>query len=193
MRQALEHLFRLAAERELDVDLHVDESSDPGAKNLDAVARAMLASGFKRRVVCGHCSSLALRPAEEARAAIALCREAGLAIVCLPHVNLFLQDRAPGRTPRWRGITVLHELRAAGIALALGTDNVRDYFYAYGTPADLMGLPHTGRLAAGLPAELVIFPARRYSELLSRPHCARTVIRAGRESAATVPDYAELD
>ena len=28
--------------------------------------------------------------------------------------NLFLQDRHAGRTPRWRGVTALHELKAAG-------------------------------------------------------------------------------
>ncbi len=36
------------------------------------------------------------------------------------------------RTPRWRGIPPLHELRAAGIPVALASDNTRDQFYAYG-------------------------------------------------------------
>jgi cytosine deaminase len=144
-------------------------------------------------------------------------------VVSLPHVNLFLQDRGAGRTPRWRGITLLHELRAAGIPVALGTDDVRDYFYAYGdhdlfavlataaiighldrplgdwpaaitrTPAQMMGLNQTGFLRAGGVADFVIFPARRYSELLSRPHSDRIVIRDGRVSDAAVPDYAGLD
>lgn len=223
MREALERLFRLAAERRLDVDLHVDESVDPAEKSLDAVARAKLATGFRGRVVCGHCCSLSVRPPGEAQAAIALCREAGLSVVSLPHLNLFLQDRGEGRTPRWRGITLLHELRAAGIAVALGTDDVRNSFYTYGdhdlltvlanaalighldrppgdwpaaitrTPSGMMGLRDSGRLQAGLPADFVIFPARRYSELLSRPHGDRMVIRGGKLSESTPPDYSELD
>lgn len=36
-------------------------------------------------------------------------------------------------------------------------------------PADAMHLPAHGRIAPGLPANLVIFRGRRYSELLSRP------------------------
>ena len=45
-----------------------------------------------------------------------------------------LQDRDhTGRqTPRWRGITALHELAAGGVAVALASDNTRDQFYAYG-------------------------------------------------------------
>ena len=46
--------------------------------------------------------------------------------------NMFLQDRSAGRTPRWRGVTALHELKAAGVATMIASDNTRDPFYAYG-------------------------------------------------------------
>ena len=46
--------------------------------------------------------------------------------------NMFLQDRRAGRTPRWRGVTALHELRAAGVNVMIASDNTRDPFYAYG-------------------------------------------------------------
>jgi hypothetical protein len=36
------------------------------------------------------------------------------------------------RTPRWRGVTLLHELKAAGVPVAIASDNTRDQFYAYG-------------------------------------------------------------
>ncbi len=59
-------------------------------------------------------------------------RRPALRSFSLPLCNLFLQDRTPNRTPRWRGVTLLHELTAAGIAVALASDNTRDPFYAYG-------------------------------------------------------------
>lgn len=45
-----------------------------------------------------------------------------------------VQDRDQGgkRTPRWRGVTLLHELRAQGIPVAIASDNTRDQFFAYG-------------------------------------------------------------
>ena len=45
---------------------------------------------------------------------------------------MYLQDRIPGRTPRWRGVTLVHELRAAGVPVSVASDNTRDPFYAYG-------------------------------------------------------------
>jgi cytosine deaminase len=60
-------------------------------------------------------------------------------------------------------------------------------------PANLMGLPDVGRIGVGLPADLVVFKARYFSELLSRPQGDRTVIRNGLSIDTTLPDYAELD
>ena len=57
---------------------------------------------------------------------------AGLAVVSLPMCNMYLQDRQPDRTPRWRGVTLLHELKAAGVPVMVSSDNTRDPFYAYG-------------------------------------------------------------
>ena len=67
-----------------------------------------------------------------------------------------VQERDPRgrRTPRWRGITLLHELHAAGIPTALASDNARDQFYAYGDLDMLEVFNQVGRLhvSAPLPA-----------------------------------------
>lgn len=42
------------------------------------------------------------------------------------------RDQKGERTPRWRGVTLLHELRSHGIPVAIASDNTRDQFYAYG-------------------------------------------------------------
>ncbi|STS83178.1 putative cytosine deaminase [Klebsiella pneumoniae] len=47
--------------------------------------------------------------------------------------NLLLQDATFGRTPRQRGITLLHEAQAAGVATLLGCDNVQDAFCPAGS------------------------------------------------------------
>jgi cytosine deaminase len=60
--------------------------------------------------------------------------EAGLSIVSLPMCNLYLMHRDPGgaATPTARGPTLVKELAAAGVPVALASDNTRDPFYAYG-------------------------------------------------------------
>ena len=61
------------------------------------------------------------------------------------------------------------------------------------TPADWMNLPHLGRIQVGLPADFIVFKARFWSELLSRPQCDRILIQQGQPLTVTLPDYAELD
>ncbi len=136
---------------------------------------------------------------------------------------MYLQDRVPERTPRWRGVTLLHELRAAGIPVAVASDNTRDPFYAYGdldlvevfreavrimhldhpfgdwpraagtTPAAAMGLTDHGTIRVGTAADLILFRARGMSEWMSRPQADRIVLRAGQVLDAEPPDWRELD
>ena len=73
---------------------------------------------------------------------------AGLSVVSLPMCNLYLQDREPiGHvTPIRRGVTLLHEFRAAGVKVAIASDNTRDPFYAYGDLDGLEVLREGGRI-----------------------------------------------
>jgi cytosine deaminase len=219
----LDRALDLAAERGLAVDFHCDESGDVGARALSHIARAVLRRRFDRPVLCGHCCSLAIQPPDVVAETLDLVVEAGIAVVSLPMCNLYLQDRVPGRTPRWRGATLLHELKARGVPVAVASDNCRDAFHGFGdhdvlevfreaarichldrpygdwpravtsTPADLMGATSTGRIGPGQPADLVLFRGRDFSELLSRPQADRVVLRGGRPIARELPDYRELD
>ncbi len=219
----LDRVLDLAAERGLDVDFHCDESGDIGARALAHIARAVRRRRFSGRVVCGHCCSLAVQPPDIVAETLDLTAEAGISVISLPMCNLYLQDRVPGRTPRWRGVTLLHEFAARGVPVALASDNCRDAFYGFGdhdtlevfreatrichldrpygdwpravttTPADLMGLAGAGRIGPGLPADLVLFEGRTWSELLSRPQANRVVLRNGRAIERRLPDYRDLD
>jgi cytosine deaminase len=151
-----------------------------------------------------------------------LCADAGLRVIVLPMCNMYLQGRAAGRTPRWRGVTLLHEMHARGIRVAVASDNCRDPFYAYGdhdvvevyreatrivqldhpigdwprtvtiTPSEVAGFSDGG-IVEGVKADLVLFRARDFNEFLARPPRDRVVLRAGRPIATVLPDYRELD
>ena len=221
--RALDILFRAAIENGFDLDFHVDETNDPAARSLEHIADAALRHRFTGRILCGHCCSLALQAPEDEARIIAKVREAGIAVVSLPMCNMYLQDRQPGRTPRWRGVTALHELKVAGVPVMIASDNTRDPFYAYGdldlvevlregtrilqldhsglgwanavarTPADAMGLRNVGVIAVGAPADLILTRARDWTELFSRPQADRSVLVSGKAIDRTLPDYRELD
>lgn len=222
LKARVEGFLRLAADRGLSVDFHVDEALDPSAETLRVIARTVREMRFEAPVVVGHCCSLSAQDDARALSTLDLVAEAGLAMVSLPMCNLYLQDRQAARTPRRRGITLVHEARERGIPVAFASDNTRDPFYAYGdldmlevlreatrighldhgrqdwacsvtrTPAAVCGFAETS-LAAGSAADLVIFRARSWTELFARPQSDRVVLRAGRAIDRRLPDYAELD
>ncbi len=219
----LDRVFELAQERGLDLDFHTDESGDPSHQSVQAVAEAALRHNFHGQIMCDHCCSLAVQPPEVVQRTLELVKEAGIGIISLPMCNLYLQDRKLEQTPRWRGVTLLNELKRYGIPTVIASDNCRDPFLSFGdhdgwevfnqsvriahldqpygdwpqaittTPANLMQLPTMGRIGVGLPADLILFKGRGFSEWLSRSQHDRVVLRRGIPIDTTLPDYAELD
>jgi cytosine deaminase len=220
----LHDVFHAASERGLDLDFHVDETADPAACSLDSIAEAAIRHKFQGRILAGHCCSIARQVDDVASKTLDKVAQAGISVVSLPMCNLYLQDRrTDGTTPRWRGVTLVHEMRARGIKVAIASDNTRDPFYAYGdldmlevfrlgtgilhldhpvgdwpaavaaTPAEIIGLDGYGKLKPGAPADFIIFRGRSWTELLSRPESDRIVIRNGRKIEGNLPDYSELD
>ncbi|NJM83356.1 MAG: cytosine deaminase [Tabrizicola sp.] len=208
----------MAAARGLSADFHVDETLDPASNTLRLIAEAVLDTGFPAPVIVGHCCSVSAMAEAEAMVTLDLVARAGLHVVSLPMCNLYLQDRRSGRTPRMRGITLVHEMKARGINLSFASDNTRDPFYAYGDmdmlevmrEATRIGhLDHSGTdwiraftrnpaLAIGTtspldPANCILLRARNWNELLSRPQSDRIVIRDGVQIDRSLPDYSELD
>lgn len=224
LEELLDFVFSLAIEHGLDIDFHADETADEASMGLRKIAEAAMWSNFQGRVLVGHCCSLARQPEREALDTLDKVARAGLSVVSLPMCNLYLQDRRQNKTtPRWRGVTLLHEMKERGIPVAVASDNTRDPFYAYGdldmlevyreatriahldhpvgdwpravaaTPAQIMRLDGLGVLVAGAAADFVIFRGRSLTELLSRPESDRIVVRNGRAIERKIPDYSELD
>jgi len=130
----LDRVFRTAIERGLELDFHADETQDPGAVTLRLIAEAAKRNGYDGRILVGHCCSLARQDEDEvARTLDAVTAVPNLSVVSLPMCNLYLQDRRGDMTtPRSRGVTLLHELKRAGVNVCVASDNTRDPFYAYG-------------------------------------------------------------
>ena len=217
----LRGFFRMASERGLAADFHVDETMDATSETLRLIAETVLETGFDASVTVGHCCSLSTQDEARAMDTLDLVAKAGLHVVSLPMCNLYLQDRGTG-TPRRRGVTLVHEMRGRGIPVSFASDNTRDPFYAYGDldmvevmrqatriahldhsrddwptafttqPAATCGF-NAQTLKLGDPAGLVVFNARSWTEFYARPQSDRIVLRDGVAIDRTLPDYSTLD
>jgi cytosine deaminase len=132
LEDRLRFFFELATERELSIDLHVDETMDPHSETLRAIALMALELSFDRPITVGHCCSLSTQDVDRAMDTLDLVAKAGIHVVSLPMCNLYLQDRQAHTTPRRRGVTLVQEMVARGINVSFASDNTRDPFYAYG-------------------------------------------------------------
>lgn len=139
--------FELAAKQGAQVDLHCDETDDPGSRNLE-VACALKLDGAPMHVVAGHCTALHSYSNPLAAKVIELVKLSGVQIVANPLDNIVLQGRYDGY-PRRRGVTRVDELWEKGARVGIGHDSVMDPWYALGT-ANLLDpaymLVHIGHL-----------------------------------------------
>ncbi len=119
---------------DLDIDLHVDETNDPRSAALPYVARAALPPQLSRpRHLRPLLQSARCSPTTRPNRRIDLLAEAERhGDHAADGQPLSAGSRQAGRTPRWRGVTLVHEMRKRGIAVAAAGDNCRDCFYAYG-------------------------------------------------------------
>jgi len=215
-------LCELAAERGLPVDMHCDESDDPLSRHVETLAYEAQRLGLAGRVTGSHLTSMHSMDNYYVSKLIPLLREAGVAAVANPLINIVLQGRHD-TYPKRRGMTRVPELMAAGVTVAFGHDCVMDPWYPLGS-ADMlevaaMGL-HVAQMTGtdamracfdavtvngarvlglagygiepGCRADFVLLQARDPVEAIRLRATRLRVFRAGREIATGAPAAAAL-
>ena len=216
-------LCELAADLGKRVDMHCDETDDPMSRHVETLAHQTQRLGMQGRVAGSHLTSMHSMDNYYVSKLLPLIREAGLAAIANPLINITLQGRHD-TYPKRRGMTRVPELLAAGIPVAFGHDCVMDPWYPLGS-ADMlevaaMGLhvaQMTGRdamracfdavtttpaailglegygIALGARADLVLLQARDPVEAIRLRAARLAVVRAGKVVATSPPARASLD
>lgn len=128
---ATDNFLAMAADAGVPVDLHTDETLDPARFTLEHLADQVIASGFPFGVTASHCVSLGMQPIDVQRRVAHKLAAAGVSVVALPSTNLFLQGREHQQAMP-RALTAVAALRAAGVNVAGGYDNLQDPFNPVG-------------------------------------------------------------
>ncbi|MCW7536345.1 amidohydrolase family protein [Aquabacterium sp. A7-Y] len=215
-------LCELAAERGLRVDMHCDETDDPMSRHIETLAFQAQRLGLQGRVAGSHLTSMHSMDNYYVSKLIPLIREAGVAAIANPLINITLQGRHD-TYPKRRGMTRVPELLAAGVPVAFGHDCVMDPWYALGS-ADMLEVAHMGLhvaqmtsqaamrqcyaavtstpaavlglegygLEPGCRADLVLLQARDPVEAIRLRATRLMVMRAGKVLARTAPMVVDL-
>lgn len=139
-------VFALARAFDVDADFHVDFSDEPEHLHVREIIGQTLANGWQGRVAVGHLTELAALDEGTADAIIGSLAAARIGVIALPATDLYLMGRGDRVNVR-RGLTPIRRLLAAGVPVALATNNVRNPFTPVGT-ADLADLTFLTAVAA---------------------------------------------
>ncbi len=215
-------LCEIAAKRGLRVDMHCDESDDPLSRHIESLAFHTQRLGLQGRVAGSHLTSMHSMDNYYVSKLMPLMREAGVAAIANPLINITLQGRHDSY-PKRRGMTRVPELLAAGIEVAFGHDCVMDPWYPLGS-GDMLEVAHMGLhvaqmtgqaamrqcfaavteaparilglegygIAPGCKADLVVLQARDVVEAIRLRATRLVVLRAGKPIARTPPATAQL-
>jgi cytosine deaminase len=135
-------LCEFAAQKGLRVDMHCDESDDPMSRHIETLAAQTHRLGMQGRVAGSHLTSMHSMDNYYVSKLLPLMREAGVAAIANPLINITLQGRSD-TYPKRRGMTRVPELLAAGINVAFGHDCVMDPWYSLGS-GDMLDVAHMG-------------------------------------------------
>jgi len=215
-------LCEFAAEKGLRVDIHCDESDDPMSRHIETLAYHAQRLGLQGRVAGSHLTSMHSMDNYYVSKLLPLIREAGVAAIANPLINITLQGRHD-TYPKRRGMTRVPELLAAGIDVAFGHDCVMDPWYSLGS-GDMLEVAHMGLhvaqmtgqdamrdcfravtetparilglesygLQAGCHADLVVLDASDPIEAIRLRAARRFVIRRGTVISQAPPAHARL-
>jgi cytosine deaminase len=118
MKAHVEFCFDLAVEFGNDVSMLLDDSGDANLRTLEMMAAEAIKRGWQGRALAHHCRAMSAYPEPYLRGLLQILRDARVAVVSNPHTGP-LHAKIP-------------ELRAAGITVCLGQDDISDAYYPFG-------------------------------------------------------------
>jgi cytosine deaminase len=121
----------LAQRHDLPLDLHIDETDDPGSRFTEVLAGEALDRGIGDSTTASHATAMHSYNNAYADKLISLLADSGVSVVTNPPDNSVLQGSYDDY-PRRRGHTRIDELREAGVTVGIGHDSVLDPWYHYG-------------------------------------------------------------
>jgi cytosine/creatinine deaminase len=136
----VDRVFELARRHNRRIDVHCDETDDPGSRYLEVMADHTVKHGLTGRVTASHCTAMGSYEPYYSSKLRAFLRRAGINIVVNPYANSLIQGRLDPY-PKRRGFAQLKELLAEGVNVSLGNDVIMDPWYLMGK-ADMVDAAH---------------------------------------------------
>ena len=197
IKSLLSKMLLLADKYQLEIDLHIDEStSDPGA-GIKVLLETIDRLNIKVPITCSHLSSILTLKDNEIINLGRKIAEKDIKVIALPLTNFWLLNRNDKNTSLNRPVAPIKQLQKSLVDVSIGSDNVQDPWYSFGNydpfylmtcampmlqlspwerltlssfflaPSRLLNLNWDGLIKKGCPADFVIVDAEKWADIFS--------------------------
>ena len=193
----LSNMISLAKKNNLEIDLHIDESSKfPGA-GIKLLLKTIKKLKCDVPITCSHLSSLSLLKNRDIQSLSEEMAENNIRVIALPLTNFWLLNHDEDFLPILRPVAPIKQLQNSFVDVSVGSDNVQDPWYPFGNfdpfylmslaipmlqinpwdrlsisalltaPSRLLNLSWDGIIQRGCPADFVIVNGTSWADVIS--------------------------
>ena len=197
IKNLLSNMILLASKYNLEIDLHIDESSQfPGA-GIKLLLNTIKKLKCKVSVTCSHLSSISLLENKDLEMLSEEIAQNNIKVIALPLTNFWLLNNNANITPIMRPVAPIKQLQNSFVDVSIGSDNVQDPWYPFGNfdpfylmslaipmlqinpwdrlsisalltaPSRLLNLNWDGIIKKGCPADFVIVEGTSWADVIS--------------------------
>ena len=194
--KSLADMLLLAEKYNLEVDLHIDESSVEPGSGMKILLNTIEKLNSDVKVTCSHSSSLLLLKDGDLNKLTERMYKKNIKVIALPLTNFWLLNRHEKNIIS-RPVAPIKQLQKAFIDVSIGSDNVQDPWYPFGSfdpfylmshampmlqlnpwdrlslsaifnaPSRLLNLNWDGVIKIGCPADFVIVEGNCWGDIFS--------------------------
>ena len=197
IKNYLSKMLLLANKYNLEIDLHIDESTiEPGA-GIKILLKTIDRLNIKVPITCSHLSSILSLNDNEIINLGRKIADKDIKVIALPLTNFWLLNRNDKSTSLNRPVAPIKQLQKSLVDVSIGSDNVQDPWYTFGSydpfylmtcaipmlqlspwerltlssillaPSRLLNLSWDGLIKKGCPADFVIVEAEKWADIFS--------------------------
>lgn len=127
----IDRLFEMAAEFDVDLDMHLDFGNTPEGMTVEHVCKRTEEHGYGGRVAIGHVTQMSTLEVAEFERITKRLAEVGVAVTVLPSTDLYLMGRHQDHNVI-RGVVPVHRMLRHGVNCSLSSNNVLNPFTPFG-------------------------------------------------------------
>ena len=129
--ESLNYITKIAAEKDLLVDVHCDETDDESSRGLETLVARAIECSLYDKVTASHTTAMHSYSDAYVGRKLQHIQKSRINFVANPLVNVSLQGRFDSY-PKRRGMTRVKELTKAGLNVSFGHDDIMDPWYTLG-------------------------------------------------------------